>query len=436
MKTGPLLWPLYPRELPTGPGNEKEIFLTVRFEPFDPAIFDDPYPVYARLRNEAPLYRGASHRFWTLSRFDDIKAALGDHETFSSDAMRGGIGITPAEAGEAPLPTESHEFPAGNLILMDPPRHTAFRKVITRRFLQKSMHSLESVVADVVDGLLDEFCEVGQVDLVEHFASGVPALVFADVLGIPRSRGRDFQYWAAVLTTVPTTAEAGLEHRRAVESVRELFRELLDQKRARPADDLLTDMALETGPGKTYGEDEFIGMAVSMMIAGNDTTANLLASALYLLAKHPEQRAALVAQPSLVDSAVEECLRFEPPVHGLARVLTRDVDLYGQTLEAGEKVLLLYASGNRDERIFDDPEAFDIRRKIEMHLSFGYGVHFCVGLRLGRLEMQVALRSFLARIPEYHVPLDEIRWKHLFATRQMASLPVSFEPTARLGDRP
>jgi cytochrome P450 len=166
-----------------------------------------------------------------------------------------------------------------------------------------------------------------------------------------------------------------------------------------------------------------------MMIAGNDTTANLLASALYLLASHPDQRAALVADPTLIESAVEECLRFEPPVHGLARVLTRDTELHGRRLRRGEKVLLLYASGNRDERIFEDPERFDIRRKIDMHLSFGFGVHFCVGLRLGRLEMQIALRSFLERIPDYEVPLEEIHWTHIFATRQMASLPIVFQPS-------
>jgi cytochrome P450 len=415
--------------------TEEEIVLSVRFEPFDPAIFDDPYPVYAQLRSEAPLHRGPSHQFWTLSRFADIKAALGDHETFSSDAMRGGIGITPAETGQTPLSAESHEFPAGNLILMDPPRHTAFRKVITPRFLQKSMRGLKPVVQEVVHGLIDEFCEEGSVDLVDRFASAVPALVFADVLGIPRSRGRDFQKWAAVLTTVPTTQKAGAEHKQAVESVRDLFRELLAFKRANPADDLLTDMALETGPGKTYSEVDFIGMAVSMMIAGNDTTANLLASALYLLAKHPAQREALVVEPSLIESAVEECLRFEPPVHGLARVLTRDVELHGQRLEAGEKILLLYASGNRDERVFEDPERFDIRRKIDMHLSFGYGIHFCVGLRLGRLEMQIALRSFLERIPEYRVPLDDIHWTHIFSTRQMGALPIFFEPSPPLGVR-
>lgn len=406
----------------------------VSFEPFDPASFDDPYPVYARLRAEAPLYRGPAHSFWTLSRFADIQAALGDHELFSSDAARGGIGITPEEAGGAPLPERSHEFPAGNLILMDPPRHTAFRRVVTRRFLQKGMGHLEPVVREVVDRLLDGFCEAGRAELVEDFANAVPALVFADVLGVPRSRARDLQRFAAELTTVPTTPEGGAAHLAASRSLCELFAELLALKRRHPGDDLLTDMAEATGPGRTFSEAEFVGMAVSMTIAGNDTTANALASAFHLLAKHPEQREALVRDPARVDAAVEEILRYEPPVHGLARVLTRDALLHGQRLAAGEKVLLLFASGNRDERVFADPERFDVRREIAQHLSFGFGIHFCIGLRLGRLELQTALRAFLRRIPAYDV-LADVHWSHVFATRQMMALPVSFAPS-RAGARP
>lgn len=398
----------------------------VSFEPFDPAIFDDPYPIYARLRSDAPLYRGPTHRFWTLSRFADIKAALADHQLFSSDITRGGIGITPEEAGGAELPERAHELPPGNLIVMDPPQHTAYRKVIAKRFLQKNMAPFEATVRTVVDQLVDEFIVKGEVDIVEDFASAVPALVFADVLGVPQSRFRDLQRWAAELTTVPTTSDGAAVHQEAVAAVSALFAEMLPFKQAHPADDLLTDMARATGDGGTYSERDFVGMATSMLIAGNDTTANLLASAIYLLAKHPDQRARLVHDLSLVGNAVEEILRYEPPVHGLARVLTRDAELYGQPLSEGDKVLLLYASGNRDEQVFDDGETFDVTRQITQHLSFGHGVHYCVGLHLGRLESRMALRTFLERIPEYDVDLDDVHWRHIFATRQMRSLPIRF----------
>ena len=397
-----------------------------KFEPFDPSIYDDPYPTYARLRAEAPLYRGPTHKFWTLSRFADIKAALGDYQLYSSDIMRGGIGITPEEAGGADLPEHAHELPAGNLIVMDPPRHTAYRKPIAKRFLQKNMAPFEKTVREVVDGLIDGFIEVGSVDIVEDFASAVPALVFADVLGVPQSSFRNLHRWAAELTTVPTTSEGAKTHQGAVAAVAALFAEMLPYKRANPADDLLTDMAMATGDDATYSERDFVGMATSMLIAGNDTTANLLASAIYLLAKYPDQRALLIDDPSLMGDAVEEILRYEPPVHGLARVLTRDTELYGQPLSEGEKVLLLYASGNRDERVFADSETFDVRREITQHLSFGHGVHYCVGLHLGRLESRIALGAFLERIPDYDVALDDVHWRHIFATRQMKALPSTF----------
>lgn len=403
--------------------------VAVRFEPFDPAIFDDPYPIYARLRDEAPLYRGERHSFWTISRHADIKAALADHTRFSSDLRRGGIGITPEEAGSGSLPEKAHELPPGNLIVMDPPQHTAYRKVIASRFLQKKMAPLAATVRVVVDDLIDEFAEHGEVDIVERFAGAVPALVFAGVLGVPQSAWRDLRGRAAELTTVPRTSEAAAQHQAAVAQVTALFTALLPHKLAHPADDLLTDLAQATVDGPLSARD-FVGMATSMLIAGNDTTANLLASAVWLLARHPDQRADLQADPSLIANAVEEVARCEPPVHGLARVLTEPVELHGVTVPTGDKVLLLYASGNRDEAVFADGERFDVRRDTVNHLSFGHGVHYCPGVHLGRLETRIALDALLRRLPDYELATDAVHWHHIFATRQMASLPIRFTPGA------
>lgn len=401
--------------------------MSVVFEPFDPALFDDPYPVYARLRAEAPLYRGDRHTFWTLSRHADIKAALADHRRFSSDLRRGGIGITPEEAGAGALPEKAHELPPGNLIVMDPPEHTAYRKVIAGRFLQKTMAGFADTVATVVDDLIDEFVERGEVDIVADFAGAVPALVFAGVLGVPKSSWRDLRGWAAELTTVPRTADDATRHQAAVGQVTALFSELLGHKLEHPADDLLTDLANATVDGPLTPRD-FVGMATSMLIAGNDTTANLLASAVWLLAVHPDQRALLQDDPDLLANAVEEVARLEPPVHGLARVLTEPVELHGVVVPEGDKVLLLYASGNRDERVFPDPDRFDVRRDASNHLSFGHGVHYCPGVHLGRLEARLALGALVQRLPDFELATHDIRWHHIFATRQMVALPIRFTP--------
>jgi len=404
------------------------------FDPFDPEVYADPYPVYARLRAEAPLYRGEGQRFWTLSRHADVQAALADHGLFSSAAERGGIGITPYEGGKTDTPDPVHPMPPGNLILMDPPRHGAFRGVIQRRFLRKHVARWAPSVERVANELIDGFARSGRADVLEGFSTALPALVFAEVLGIPASHAREFAGWAAALTTVPTTPEGIEAHDAAMRSTAALFADLLPEKRRRPEDDLLSEMAAATGEGLAIRAEEFVGLAISMLIAGNDTTSNLLASGLWLLERHPEQRAHLVREPAAMESAVEEILRYEPPVHGLARVATRDVVLHGRRVAEGEKVLLLFASANRDERVFDAPERFDALRRGAPHLSFGFGVHHCVGLHLGRLETRVALRAFLARIPEYRVPRGGQRWRHLLATRQMASLAIEFAaPGGRAG---
>jgi cytochrome P450 len=222
-------------------------------------------------------------------------------------------------------------------------------------------------------------------------------------------------------------------HHEAAESVSTCFRELLVEKRARPGDDLLSELAHGSIDGAPIAAPEFVGFAIAMLIAGNDTTSNLLANGLWLLAKYRDQRALLAREPGLFPGAVEEILRFDPPVHGLARTLTRDVERHGRTLEAGKKVLLLFASANRDEREFAEPERFDVTRSIEGHLTFGFGIHYCVGIHLGRLEGRIGLETLLARLPDYDVDVDAVHWRQLVPTRPMDTLPATFAPARPAG---
>ncbi len=384
----------------------------VSFDPYDPSLVDDPYPVYAALRAHAPVYRSDSKRFWALSRFADVKAALADHETYCSSR-----GLLVIEA----------TFPPGNLLLMDPPEHAAYRGIVSRRFSPRSVAPLEQLVSDTADRLIDRFIERGTADLVREFTVALPAIVFSDLLGIPKEDWEQFQQWSSELVSPAPTAEAADAHHRATEEVSAYFARLREAKTRHPGDDLLSEMAHGMVGGAPLGEAEYVGFAVAMLIAGNDTTSNALANACYLLASHPSERALVRADPGLMANAIEEILRFEPPVHGLARTLTRDVELDGHVMAEGDKVLLLFASANRDEQEFADPDRFDVRRRAEAHLSFGFGVHYCVGIHLARLEARVALSRLLARLRDYELT-GPAHWRQLVPTRPMASLPVRFAP--------
>jgi cytochrome P450 len=240
------------------------------FDPYDASIVDDPFPLYARLRNEAPAYYGAAYDFWALSRFDDVKAALSDHETFCSS--QGLIVLQATDAYEAP------EFPPGNLLLMDPPEHTAYRQLVNRRFLQRAVAELEPRTRATAHRLVDRFSERGTADLVAEFTIALPAIVFGQILGIPDDDVDVFQKWSAQLVSPAPTPEAMAAHHDAAESVSAYFAELLAEKRRHPADDLLSEIAHGELDGEPIGDAEAVGFAIAMLIAGNDTTSNLLAT--------------------------------------------------------------------------------------------------------------------------------------------------------------
>jgi cytochrome P450 len=251
-------------------------------------------------------------------------------------------------------------------------------------------------------------------------------MIFGDILGIPKADVGQFQEWSATLVSPAPNPEAMAAHKEAEHAVAAFFARLLHEKRADPADDLLSEVALGRVDGELVGDEAFVGFAISMLIAGNDTTSNVLSNGAWLLHQHREQRTQVLADRSLLASAVEEILRYEPPVHGLARTLTRDIEMHGRAMRKGQKVLLLFASANRDEREFADSERFDVTRTGENHLSFGFGIHHCVGLHLGRLESRVGLEVLLDRLPDYRVTVDAPTWRQTIPTRSMLALPVAW----------
>ncbi len=380
----------------------------MHFDPYSPELHEDPYPVYRALRDEHPAYHNEELAFWAISRHADVRAALLDPETYcSGQGIAVGLGDLPQSgAGGAPM-----------LIMMDGPRHTRMRAIVSRAFTPRRIAGLEPRIRELTRELLDAWRDEEEVDFVRGLSGPLPTVVIAELLGIPRD---DHAWFKRKSTEVAEFDPARIRARedpaeRRLEPVIELGRylaERLAERRSRPRDDLLSALLAAEIDGEKLTEVETVGFAFLLLVAGNETTTNLLSNSAIQLDRWPDERRKLVADPRLVPRAVEECLRFDSPVQGLARTLTRDVELHGAALPKGDKVLLLFASANRDERRFPDAERFDVTRDPNPHLAFGLGAHFCLGASLARLEARVALEELLARHPDYRLcegPIARIR---------------------------
>lgn len=384
------------------------------YSPFDAEAMEDPYPVYRELRDHAPVYWSSQASCWVLSRYHDVSAALADPATYSSAS-----GIFPTPPG-----VDMTELFLPMLIMSDPPRHTQLRHLVTKAFTPRRIAGLETSIYTVVDDLLDQVPETGPWEFVSGFAGPLPAIVIADMLGVPREDRHRFRTWSTTLVQSNATRGEfgpGLE---AAAALYEYFSAFLTQRRRDPRDDLMTALVHAEVDGQRLSEDELLGFCLLLLVAGHETTTNLLSNSAVLLAQHPESRRQLADKPDLIPAAVEELLRYDSPVQGLARTLTGHVDLHGQRMEAGDTVLLLFGSANRDDHAFPDADHFDINRLPERQVAFGRGLHFCLGASLARLEARVALQALLARHHDWDVDLDSAVRLRSGPIRGYSSLPV------------
>ncbi|MBF6170419.1 cytochrome P450 [Nocardia blacklockiae] len=388
----------------------------VYWDPFDPAIARDPYPIYRRLRAEAPLYYNDTHDFYVLSRFDDIDRALLDWTTFSSS--RGPI-LEIIKAGI--------EIPPGTLLMEDPPAHDIHRGLLKSVFTPRRVLSLEPRIREMCVRSLDRLAGARRFDLMTEFANEVPMRVIGMLLGIPEADQESVRDRAdANLRTTPgeqMRVDAAIPHA-------EQFADYIDWRADHPSDDLMTELLnaefVDTaGATRTLTRQEILTYISVVAGAGNETTARLIGWLGSLLARFPDQRAELVADPRLIPNAIEETLRFEPTGHAIARYVTTDVELYGRTVPAGSAMMLLIASSNRDEDRWPDPDRFDIHRRISNLRTFGLGTHFCLGAALARLEAKVALEELLARFPRWDVAWDEITLSSTTTVRGWETLPIT-----------
>jgi cytochrome P450 len=386
------------------------------YDPYDRDIDADPYPVYRRLREQAPLYYNERYDFYAVSRFDDVLRGLTDRETYSS--ARGSV----LEFIKADI-----EMPAGVVIFEDPPRHTVHRGLLSRVFTPRRMNALEPKVREFCARALDPLAGAGRFDFVADLGAQLPMRTIGMLLGVPESDQEAARDRAnAALRTDP-----GQPMTVSAENIgeRDFFSQYVDWRATHPSDDLMTELLFaefedETGATRRLTRDEVLIYVSVLSGAGNETTSRLIGWMGKVLADHPGQRRELARDRSLIPGAVEELLRFEPPTPHVARYVTRDVGLHGQTVPAGSAMLCLTGSANRDEHEYPDADRFDIHREPRPHLTFGRGIHHCLGAALARLEGRVALDEVLTRFPGWDVDWLNARRVPSSTVRGWDSLPV------------
>lgn len=401
------------------------------YDPLDLDFLADPYPAYAALREHDPVHHHpADHRapaFWALSRFEHIWDAVRRPEVFSSAQ---GLTFFPDEIGQLGLPP--------NLVMLDPPRHTRLRGLIGSGFTPRQVTRLEESIRRFTRGRLDEMAERAgageQIDLHQDYSSTVPTFLLAELFGVPEADRVRFGPWVHQVTALQdqTLNGGGLgDQPDGITAVAELlgyFAEVIAARRATPvedADDLISLLIAAEIDGERLEDWDILGFCFVVTAGGSDTTAGLISNAVMLLDQAPEQRRLLLEDPGLISVGLLEFLRLESSVQALARTTTEDVTIDGVTIPAGQKVMMLYAAGNRDPREFGpDADRLDVRREIKRHLSFSSGPHFCIGSHLARLQARVALEELLARFPQVQVdPAAGVRHGSAFV-RAWNSLPA------------
>jgi cytochrome P450 len=389
---------------------------SVYYDPYDTTIYADPYPVFRRLREEAPLYYNEDHDFYAVSRYADVEKGLVDRQTYISG--RGDV---------LEMIKSDMDIPPGSLIFEDPPVHTARRALLSRVFTPKKMNALEPQIREHCAQSLDPLIGGGTFDFVGDLGAQMPTRVIGMLMGIPEEDQAAVKEYAD--DSLRTEPGQPLEFSAAFFSG-EMFADYVDWRAEHPSDDLMTELLQaefqdETGTTRRLTRNEVLTYVNIVASAGSETTTRLIGWAGKVLADHPDQRRQLVEDPSLIPNAIEEILRYEPPALQIARYVARDVEHYGHPVPEGSVMLFVVGAANRDDRRYPEGDRFDVRRQLGQHLTFGYGVHFCLGAALARVEGRIALEEVLKRFPEWEVDWDQAKLATTTTVRGWERLPVT-----------
>lgn len=402
--------------------------MSVVYDPRDPAVIEDPFPVLRRLQAEDPVHWSEILKSWVLTRYDDVRAALADPR-LSADRL---TSFLRHQAGDRPLAEALAELGRSLglwAVFTDPPLHTRLRGLLTDAFTPRAVETLRPTVRALVDALIDGVAAAGRLDLVRDIAAPLPVAVIGDLLGVPRADGPALKRWSDDLATFVGSAVATPDkYERAAASLREMnayFRALAAERRARPRQDVLSALVAAAGQGR-LADDELVASCTLLLFAGHETTTNLIGNGVLALLRHPDQCERWRRDPTLTATAVEELLRFEGPGQALVRVALDDLVIGGRRIRRGDRLFVMINAANRDPRRFVDPDRLDLGREPNPHLTFGHGRHFCVGAPLARLEAQVALPRLLERLPGLALAASRLEWIDSLIFRGVRALPLTF----------
>ena len=393
----------------------------LEYNPFLPDVHEDPYPLYDRLRAEDPVHWNTPG-IWILTRYADAARML-RHPRMSSDFRNSELFQAFREmSGQAQLDEREP-----SMLFRDPPDHTRLRGLVSKAFTAKVIEGMRAHIREVVDALLDDVGERGQMDVVADLAAPLPVIVICELLGVPEEDHARFAGWSADLvhTLDPMVGMDVIERANAsAVAFDQYFIELIAERRATPRDDLLSALIAAEEEGSTLTQEELLTTLILLLVAGHETTVNLISNGTLALLRNPDQLARLRAEPGLLKGAVEELLRFDSPVQLTGRIALEDMEFGGKLVRAGQQVVALVGAANRDPAQFSDPGRLDLGREESRHVAFGGGVHFCLGASLARAEGQAAIGAMLARFPGLEAA-GRPEWRETITLRGLRSLPVS-----------
>lgn len=406
----------------------------MKYDLFGPDFKSNPYPTYAALRDEAPIYRRVAadgqNAIWFLTRYDDVVALLRDHKRFVKNVSNT---LAPEERAQQPPTPPLLRLLGNHMLNLDPPDHTRLRALVNKAFTGQMVTQLEPRIQTIADQLLDQVQHQGQMDLIEEFAFPLPMIVIAELLGIPPRDRLRFRNWSTAFVTPSANLERSSKKMAKAGQVMEDFtrymRQVFAARRREPRNDLISHLLQAEENGDTLSEEELFSMVILLIVAGHETTVNLIGNGMLALLQHPEQKALLQAQPALLPAAIEEMIRYDGPVErATMRFATEDLLFDGQPIKRGDAVSLVLAGADHDPAHFACPERFDITRENNRHLGFGLGIHYCLGSALARMEGQIAISTLLQRFPTLRLsaPVDQLKWRKIPIMRGLHHLPVEW----------